>query len=824
MSAGGFRENWRDLLHSVDRRPDESWRAGAAHHGVRGLIIFVLALGLPLLFPGQEEPEQAGLEPGMVAPADVIASMTLPIPKPEDQLERERADRERTIAPIFALDPSAADSSSQMVTRFLEELGRALTASGGADGPEVERVLASYDVSLGPAQLGYLASGANRREVVTALSRAFNALLPDGVVSAQDAGAYEQERVMIREAGGERTARRDSLTTVGEFAENAFSYAPASVQGFRAFQSLLLAFTLPSLRPDEHSWMAERELARAQVDSTVGTILQGERIITAHERVTPAEFERLKTYNAELAKRRGTLISRGGQLLGRSLFTALLFGLVGATLFLFRPAVYHEIRNYLIIIGLIATVVAGSALIEHWMLPTVLIPLVLVALAVGAVYDGLIALVVVLVSTFLLLGLATLAPLYDPVVMVLGGAVAAIGVRGVRRRRQSWILIAGITAAYLAAGLALTLLGGFSFASLGSTLGWGFVGATLYTILALSGLVPLLEKLTGISTAQTLLELSDLNAPLLRDLSLKAPGTYAHSINIANLAEAACESIGADSLLVRAGAYYHDIGKMVNPQFFVENQPKGRNPHDRLPPLRSATIIRDHVRDGVRLAAENRLPPVIHDFIREHHGTGIIRFFYDKAQEEAGEADVNPGDFAYLGPKPQTRETAIIMLADGIESATRVLRDPTPERIHATIEAIAGTRLAEGQLDQCPLTLREIDRAKAAFARVLIGMYHRRIDYPSGVKAQETPEDEASPDAGAGAGGTASGGGTAVASGGAAGSGTGAAPTTASTPSRSGRPGPVGTDGAEDSEGQLEAALEAAGAADPEKSVRAADE
>jgi len=472
--------------------------------------------------------------------------------------------------------------------------------------------------------------------------------------------------------------------------------------------------------------------------------------------------------------------------------------LVGGTLFLFRPFAYREIRHFLIVIGLVATSVAGAALVEQLSLPSQLVPIVVVALAIGAVYDGMLALVAVLASTLLLMGLATLAPLYDTVTLALGGAVAALGVRGVRRRRQSWALIAGITAAYLVGGLALTLLGGFSFGSLLEALMWGFVGATLYTVLTLGGLVPLLEKITGISTAQTLLELSDLNAPLLRELSLKAPGTYAHSINIANLAEAACEAIGADSLLVRAGSYYHDIGKMVNPQYFVENQPKGRNPHDRLPPLRSAAIIRDHVRDGVRLAVEHRLPPMIHDFIREHHGTGLIRFFYDKAVEEAEEeaGDVNPGDFAYLGPKPQTRETAILMLADGIESATRVLGDPTPERIRATIEAIVDARFAEGQLDQCPLTLREIDRSKAAFARVLIGMYHRRIDYPSGVRSREEGEESAGP-------------------------AESKSPATG-TPRLRRRSERVG------SEDQLEAALEAVDAAvdaaDPEASVRAADE
>jgi len=503
--------------------------------------------------------------------------------------------------------------------------------------------------------------------------------------------------------------------------------------------------TVPSLRPDPVAWQAEREAARATVDTTIGMILQGERIVAAHERVSQADLSRLRAYNEALAARRGSLVTRGGQLAGSTLFTALLLSLIGIVLLEFRPGQYREFRHFLIIVGLAAVIVGGAATAEHLGLPTILIPVALVAMALGVVYDGLIALVVVLVSTMALTGLAPLVPLYDPLVISAGGVVAALGVRGVRRRRQSWMLAAGITIAYVVTGAAVALLAGFPGVVLAETLLWGGLGAMLYTVLALSGLVPLLEKITGISTSQTLLELCDLNAPLLRDLSLKAPGTYAHSINIANLAEAACEAIGADSLLVRAGAYYHDIGKMVNPQYFAENQPKGRNPHDRLPPARSASIIRDHVRDGLRLADEHRLPPVMHDFIREHHGTGLISYFYDKAREAGDEAEVNPGDFAYFGPKPQSRETAVVMLADGIESASRVLRDPTPERIRFTIETIAGARLSEGQLDQCPLTLREIDLVKAAFARVLIGMYHRRVEYPTGVRATEVERPTEAP-------------------------------------------------------------------------------
>jgi hypothetical protein len=314
-----------------------------------------------------------------------------------------------------------------------------------------------------------------------------------------------------------------------------------------------------------------------------------------------------------------------------------------------------------------------------------------------------------------------------------------------RKRTHGWALIAAIAGAYTVSGFAIGLLESLPLRIPAETTAWGLVAATLFTFLALGALIPLLEKLTGISTDQTLLELSDLNAPLLRELSRKAQGTYAHSIGVANLAEAACLAIGANALLARAGVYYHDVGKMENPQYFVENQPKGRNPHDRLSPSRSAAIIREHVRDGLKIASEHRLPPFIRDFICEHHGTSVISYFLDKAKSESPDSDVDPADFAYPGPKPQSRETAIVMLADGIESATRVLQDPTPERIQATIDAIVQARIDEGQLDQCPLTLRDLERSKAAFARILIGMYHRRIEYPSGVRAREELPESAPP-------------------------------------------------------------------------------
>jgi cyclic-di-AMP phosphodiesterase PgpH len=301
----------------------------------------------------------------------------------------------------------------------------------------------------------------------------------------------------------------------------------------------------------------------------------------------------------------------------------------------------------------------------------------------------------------------------------------------VQRRTKTWHFIAIVSSAYIAAAVTMGLMRARSVAEIGLSMGWGVTNAVVASLLAI-GFLPLLEAFTRITTDQTLLELSDLNRKLLKRLSLEAPGTYAHTIAVANLTEAAANAIGANGLLARVGTYYHDIGKLVKPQYYIENQPRGRNPHDKLKPSMSAAIIRSHVMEGLKLADQDRLPEAVKRFIPEHHGTQQISFFYNRARELDPDAQLNSADFNYPGPKPQIKETAILMLADTVESATRVLADPTPSRIREMVDRLVTQKIAEGQLDQSPLTLREIDEIKESLASVLTGMYHHRVDYPTG--------------------------------------------------------------------------------------------
>ena len=257
---------------------------------------------------------------------------------------------------------------------------------------------------------------------------------------------------------------------------------------------------------------------------------------------------------------------------------------------------------------------------------------------------------------------------------------------------------------------------------------FGILNGVFSAVLTL-GLLPLIESLFGVTTSIKLLELSNPNQPLLKKLMLEAPGTYHHSVMVGNLGEAAAEAVGADGLIVRVGAYYHDIGKIKRPYFFTENQFNGENPHDKISPTLSALIITSHVKDGVEMATEAKLPPMIIDMIAQHHGNSLISFFYQKAKET--DEEVREEDYRYEQPKPQTKEAAILMMADTVEAAVRSKTGATPGQIEGFIRTLIKGKLNDGQFDECDLTFKDLDKIAETFGRVINGMYHKRIEYPA---------------------------------------------------------------------------------------------
>jgi hypothetical protein len=331
-----------------------------------------------------------------------------------------------------------------------------------------------------------------------------------------------------------------------------------------------------------------------------------------------------------------------------------------------------------------------------------------------------------------------------PMFLLLFGATAAAALNLGRVRSRSKLVYVGLFAGAVAALLdlamklidnqPLTLIDNHSVNwSLFRDAGHQFLWATAAGFI-MTGLLPFVEKLFGVLTDLSLLELGDITHPLLQELVRRAPSTYNHSITVGTIAEAAAESIGARGLICRVGAYFHDIGKMLKPGYFVENQGKEGNRHDSLVPAMSTLVIIAHIKDGADLARQNRLPQPIIDMIEQHHGTMLMEYFYDRAQTQqaadANGSEIDENLFRYPGPKPQTKEAAVLMLADAVESASRTLVDPTPGRIEGLVGDLAQRRLEAGQFDESGLTLRELGTIERSLAMSVASIYHGRLKYP----------------------------------------------------------------------------------------------
>jgi putative nucleotidyltransferase with HDIG domain len=679
---------------------------------------------------------------------DVIAEQGFSIPKTDSELEQEREDAAAAVAPVFRYDQAALDTMLVRVDRFMNHVDSAASL-GDSDAERREHVrvlLTAYGFPVNNEALDLLVTPRYRTMLRQSLERTVQQELPVGIVSSADYEDSLSPQWRIVRQDSEQIVSRDAVRTQSHLYSIASQYLPASSPpGLADFQRLaVILFFDGSIKLDTERTNAAREEARLAVPVMKGDVLQGERVVAAHEQIRDRELERLDAYRQHM-QRIGALgegVPRYRQEIGTFLLNILLLSIFGFMLYFYRPEVYGNVRHVLLMASLIAILAAAAATIHRTGAPVELVPIAFPALVVAALWDGRMALNLALV-------LAALLSIQEPFIsmsarmfLLVGGSAAALSVRVVRRRSQGLVLGAVIAGAYALACIGLALLRSREAADLMTCIMWGAANGVASALIAM-GFLPLFEAFTKITTDQTLLELADLNRPLLKRLSLEAPGTYAHSINVANLAEAAARAIDANALLVRVGAYYHDVGKMVTPQYFIENQARGRNPHDQIDPRKSAQIVRSHVIEGAKLAEQAKVPESVRMFIPQHHGTQTIGFFYDQARDANPGVELDPADFQYLGPRPQSKETAILMLADSVESAMKVLQEPTPERIRKLVDRIVDAKIEEGQLDDAPLTLREISRVKEQLASILSGMYHHRIDYPATRAMTDAPDPSA---------------------------------------------------------------------------------
>jgi cyclic-di-AMP phosphodiesterase PgpH len=724
-----------ELLRILSARPEHVWPDAVVHHGFRLALLLGVVLLMQVLFPIAPVPNFPELERGMVPQENVIAEMRFTIPKTDAELAQEREDAAAAVAPVFRYDQAAVDTMLGRVRRFLTHLD---SVARGADS-ELERrdairqLLTAYGIPIGPETLSLLSVAENRRTLQASLETAVMQELPDGIVASSEHEDNPVQQWRLVRDGTERLLLRDSVRTQNRLFNRAAQYLPtASPAGLADFQRLVvILFFEPSIKLDRVYTEAAREQARQAVPTIKGEVLQGERVVAAHEPIRDREMERLVAYRQALteagALRDGAV--RRAPVIGMFVLNLMLLSIVGFHLLYYRPEIYRDVRHLLLMAVLFAAVAAAASAVGRTNSPVELIPIAFPVLVIAVLWDGRLALTVALVLAALLSVQGQFLTMSSRVLLLLGGSAAALSVRVVRRRAQGLVLGAVVAGVYALALIALALLRSREAGDVLPGIMWGAANGMASALLAM-GFLPLFEAWTRITTDQTLLELADLNRPLLKRLSLEASGTYAHSINVANLAEAAARSIDANALLVRVGAYYHDVGKIAMPQYFIENQARGRNPHEQLDPRKSAQIVRAHVLEGMKLAEQANLPHAVRMFIPEHHGTQTIGFFYDQARDAHPEAELDPADFSYLGPKPRSRETAILMLADSVESAAKVLQEPTPERIRDLVDRIVDGKIKQGQLDEAPVTMYDLVRIKEQFTSVLTGMYHHRIDYP----------------------------------------------------------------------------------------------
>lgn len=466
-------------------------------------------------------------------------------------------------------------------------------------------------------------------------------------------------------------------------------------------------------------------------------IRRGDRLIGIGEVITESVKGKLETISS--AQRRALIRTIPGVVL----LTALLACILIVYLKKYEPSIFSEPRkiialNIVILLILVLgnlVIISGPALRKDIDRPGFLIPVALASIVMAILANVQLAIVVTCIIGILIAMLAGVnfaSSLEYFLVIFTGGVVSAMAAYRARHRRHLMIAGAYVSGANVVTILGLGLLESISLAKLGTNCLMGAVNGVIVAVLT-PGLLPIFEYLSRTTTDMELLELADLNQPLLTQLKEKASGSYYHSIDVAKLAEAAAEAIGANPLLTRVGSYYHDIGKMAKPEYFIENQ-KGENVHDKLNPSMSSRVIAAHVKDGVKMAKSHKLPQVIANIIQQHHGTTLIggMRFYQKAMEADKHNTVRLEDYRYPGPKPQTKEAAIILMADSVESARHVVLhdDPTYSRLVSFVREIVESKTMDFQLDECDLTLRDINLISDAFVRVLSGMYHTRIEYP----------------------------------------------------------------------------------------------
>ena len=605
----------------------------------------------------------------------------------------------------------------------------------------------NLDRKKGEQQQALLSRALNGRPGSQALLQAVYKLYNDGIVdndAANDIRSGKQLRFLV---GNNQLQMVDThyMRTVRQ----AYTWLTDSLKGNLAIQEALKGvnitnYLVPNMMVDveeNEKWLGEdlRDALRSP-----GTVQAGEAIINRGDIVTPKKAAAIESYHNELTRRnKERNVDETLNMLGQVLIVATLMLAFFFFMKLLRNRVFKSTRRMVFLISLITLFVIGVFLCVKFKYSLLyVIPFGLVPIIVSSFFDDHTSFFVHIVTVLICSLVAQNAHQAEFIIMqFLAGIIAIVSVKELTKRTQLVRCAAFIFLAYCITYIAITLINDGDFSKLDKYF-FAFFAINCVILSFAFLVIPIVERIFGFTSSMTLLELADINNPLLRLLSTNCPGTFQHSLQVANLGGEAALLIGANMQLVRAGALYHDIGKTKNPAFFTENQ-IGENPHDHLVrPEDSAKIVIDHVSNGLKIAEDADLPKVIKDLIAQHHGKGVTRYFYYKAREANPDVEVDATPFTYPGPNPQTKEAAILMMADACEAATKSLNDHSEEAISAMVSKIIDSQVADGLLREAPISFREVEAIKQLFIDRLRTAYHARVSYPSDVTKSDAQESK----------------------------------------------------------------------------------
>jgi len=717
----------------------------AYRYGLRILLGLALVIGDLLLFPPVAPAPRFDFQLNQVTGSadEVIAPIDFRVPVDARQLQERRAQASLQVLPLYRKAPELGGRIHDRLDRlrtdlaFLDRGDSVATGAARARGDEGSRLrLQRLQPDLDFSVLAWLLESRDREKILDRVGSICDSLLEAGILDTRSPflGRNPEQRLPFILIGPDGERESDAAGLLDQDQLETFldgrgrGWSDWTAESAAAFRSLARSLLRPNLSYLEGETNLRKRQAAEQVP-THTLIPKGVRILGPNVQVTQEHLDKLAALESQLGLQPESRIRILGIYAGRVLLLGFLLFLATRFLLLHLPNFFGPWRCTLFLVLLeLLFLFASRMILTLGEGSQYLLPIAFVAMLVSGLYDSVLALIVILTAV-LLLAISTPVPPAALLVALLAGGAAIFSMGQIRSRLQLYKSILYVSLAYLLSVGAVELgrtpiLAIFTHALIG--MGGGLVCAWLVL-----PITPLLERFLDITTELSLLELTDLNRPILKRMKVEAPGTFQHSLVVSNLAEGAADAIGARPLLAKVCAYYHDIGKLTKPDYFGENLGASRNKHDKLSPNMSALIIGAHVKEGLELAEKIKLPSIVAAGIPEHHGTTVMEYFYRKAQDADPKGGVRADDFRYPGPKPQSPETAILMMADTVEATVRSLDAPTPSKIRGVVTEAIEKRLKDGQLEECGLSIQDLASIRESFITTFLSIYHPRIKYPS---------------------------------------------------------------------------------------------